>query len=117
MIKNIVYKGYTADIQHDKENKYWFGKILYINDLITCGGSTLKEFEADFKDVVDDYINTCKELGRLPQIPSPSIKESEEILNAFPYNFKGIYGKPMVIIKRSIEEDDRTGFISNPIYA
>lgn len=65
----LKYKGYegTADIDH--EDDVCFGKILFIDDLVTYKAATPKQLRAEFEAAVDDYIETCRELGREPKRP------------------------------------------------
>jgi predicted HicB family RNase H-like nuclease len=40
------------------------GKIRGINDWVTFEGNSLKELKIAFKDAVEDYLITCKTLGK-----------------------------------------------------
>lgn len=61
------YKGYIGSIEADVVCSCLHGKILYINDLISYEAETIPELKKQFEESVDDYIQTCKELGREPQ--------------------------------------------------
>jgi len=56
----ISYKGYTAKIEYDNDEKLLFGKVLFMNDLIMFDGTT-EEIEQSFKDAVDGYLIDCEE--------------------------------------------------------
>ena len=63
------YKGYQGSIETSIKDRCLFGKILNINDLILYEGQTLDELEADFKESVNDYLQTCSEAGIEPKKP------------------------------------------------
>lgn len=63
------YKGYQGSIETSIKDRCLFGKILNITDLILYEGQTLDELEADFKESVNDYLETCKEAGIEPKKP------------------------------------------------
>jgi len=45
----------------------FFGKLEMIDDLVTFEATNVDDLEINFQNVVDEYIETCKELGREPQ--------------------------------------------------
>ena len=63
----LKYKNYLGSIEYNLKDKVLFGKILFIDDLISYEGETLNELENNFKEAVDDYLQTCAELGKKPQ--------------------------------------------------
>lgn len=65
--KVLKYKNYIGSVECDLTDKCLFGKILFIDDLITFEGNTIEELEKAFHDMVDDYLETCKEIGKEPQ--------------------------------------------------
>ncbi|MCT7406227.1 type II toxin-antitoxin system HicB family antitoxin [Aliarcobacter cryaerophilus] len=67
MANIIEYSGYIGTIEYSQEDKYFFGKIDMINDLVTFEAQNATQLEENFKNVVDEYILTCKELNREPQ--------------------------------------------------
>jgi predicted HicB family RNase H-like nuclease len=44
----------------------FYGKLLGIDDLVNFGGASVKELKKAFYESVDDYLETCKELGKEP---------------------------------------------------
>lgn len=62
----FYYKGFIGSAKADMEDKVLHGKLLDINDLVTYEATTMLKLEAEFKNVVDDYIQTCKQLNRKP---------------------------------------------------
>ena len=63
----LKYKNYLGSVEYNLTEKYLYGKILFIDDLIMYEGNTLEELESSFKEMVDEYLETCKELGKAPQ--------------------------------------------------
>ena len=61
------YNGYSGSIEASAEDRCLFGKILFITDLVTYEAETVTDLEAEFIAAVDDYIITCKEIGKEPQ--------------------------------------------------
>lgn len=61
------YKNYIGTVEFSADDKVFYGKIHGINDLITFEGSSVSELEDSFKEAVDDYLNTCKQLGKNPE--------------------------------------------------
>ena len=67
MSSTIEYKDYIGSVEYSSEDKCFFGKIEMIDDLITFEATNVEELESNFKNSVDEYIQTCKELDRTPQ--------------------------------------------------
>jgi len=65
----LTYKGFTGSIDVSIEDKCLHGVIEFINDLVTYEAETVGEIEQAFRDAVDDYLETCKELGKDPERP------------------------------------------------
>ncbi|KQN33374.1 DNA repair protein [Pedobacter sp. Leaf41] len=55
-----------ASVHYNSEDEVFFGKVIGINDLITFEGSSVSELKNGFFEAVDDYLETCKELGKSP---------------------------------------------------
>ena len=67
MSNTIEYNDYIGSVEFSSEDKCFFGKIEMIDDLITFEATNVDELETNFKNAVDEYILTCKELNREPQ--------------------------------------------------
>jgi predicted HicB family RNase H-like nuclease len=63
----LQYKTYYATVHFSAEDEVFFGEIIGINDLVSFEGTTVKELKKAFHEAVDDYIATCKELGKDPE--------------------------------------------------
>ena len=68
-MNNIMkYKGYWAEISYSDEDECFCGKIEGLkNDLISFEGETVKELKKDFKNAINNYLETCKELNKEPE--------------------------------------------------
>ena len=65
----MTYKGYTARIEFDAQDRIFFGRLAGIRDIITFHGETVDELEAAFKEAVGDYLAICAKLGEKPDKP------------------------------------------------
>ena len=66
-MKNYLeYIGYIGTLEFSADDKIFFGKIQGVNDLVTFEGSSVTELEESFKEAVDDYLETCKLLNKVP---------------------------------------------------
>jgi predicted HicB family RNase H-like nuclease len=81
-MKHLEYKGYTGSIEYSKEDDLLYGKVLGIRGLISYEGTTGKELEQDFKEVIDEYLADCKEQGIAVEKPfkgSFNVRISKEL--------------------------------------
>ena len=62
----LEYKGYYASVHFSSENEVFYGKIMGIDDLVNFEGASVKELKKAFHEAVDDYLETCEELGKEP---------------------------------------------------
>lgn len=65
----MKYQGYTGSIEASLEDGCLHGEILFITDLITFEGQTVKQLEANFHKAVEVYIAACKKRGKEPNKP------------------------------------------------
>ena len=62
----LQYKGYYASVHFSADDDVFFGKLLGIDDLVNFEGASVKELKKSFHEAVDDYLETCEELGKEP---------------------------------------------------
>lgn len=67
MANTIEYKGYIGSIEYSAEDKCFFGKLEMIDDLVTFEADNAQELEDNFHNAVEEYLESCKTLGREPQ--------------------------------------------------
>ncbi len=66
----MTYKGYTASMEFDSDDRILVGRVLNIDDIISFHGDSVVEFEAAFHDSVDGYVASCEKLGQVPEKPA-----------------------------------------------
>lgn len=69
MINEMNYKGYIGSIEASPEDGILYGKLLYIQALITYEAETVSELKNAFEDSVDFYLADCKQEGVAPEKP------------------------------------------------
>lgn len=69
MSNTLVYKGYTASVEFDAEDRVFFGRLIGITDIVTFHGESVEELVGAFEEAVDGYITMSEQLGRDPQRP------------------------------------------------
>ena len=65
----LKYKGQIGSIEHDLDRGMLYGKLLFINDLVTYEAESLRALEAEFKVSVDEYLADCEAMGVQPNKP------------------------------------------------
>lgn len=68
-MNTMKYKKYTARIEYSDEDDCFVGHIAGINDIVGFHGESVVQLRSAFKDAVDDYLDTCKAVGKEPQRP------------------------------------------------
>jgi predicted HicB family RNase H-like nuclease len=63
----MSYKGYRGQIEFSEEDETFYGWITGINDLVTFEGTSVQELRSAFTEAVNDYLDTCKSLGKKPE--------------------------------------------------
>lgn len=63
------YNGFSARIDYDDEDQIFFGRLVGITDVISFHADTVAELRAAFEETVDDYLETCRKLGKEPNKP------------------------------------------------
>jgi predicted HicB family RNase H-like nuclease len=69
MKNTLKYKGYTGNVSFDGEDKVFHGRVLGITDVIGFEGGSVLALEKDFHEAIDDYLETCQEIGKKPEKP------------------------------------------------
>lgn len=63
-VNNLTYKGFTGSCEISLEDDCLFGRILFIEDIITFEGQTTAELKTAFEEAVDRYLVHCKKTGK-----------------------------------------------------
>lgn len=69
MSKVLKYNGYIGSVEFSIDDEILHGKIDCINDVVTYEADNLKDLKIEFENAVDDYLDTCKLLGKEPDKP------------------------------------------------
>ena len=62
----LQYKDYYANVHFSADDDVFHGRLIGINDLVSFEGTTVKELKHAFHEAVEDYIETCADLGKQP---------------------------------------------------
>ncbi len=66
-MKNVLeFKGYTGSVEFSAEDKVFFGKIVGLRDVVIFEGETVKQLTKAFHEAVEDYLESCKTMGKDP---------------------------------------------------
>ena len=65
----LQYKGYTGTVEWSEDDKVFHGKVNGINGHFHYEGNNIDELREDFYDLIDEYIQECKEKGISPKKP------------------------------------------------
>ncbi len=68
-LNTMQYRGYTAMIAYDGDDRLFVGDLMDLVDTITFTGRTVDELEAGFAAAVDAYLDRCTERGKEPARP------------------------------------------------
>ena len=68
-MNKMQYRGYTARIEFDEDDRIFVGHLAGIKDIVGFHGTTVDELESAFHESVDAYLAISEEQGRRPQKP------------------------------------------------
>lgn len=66
----MIYKGFTASMEFDADDKIIVGKVLNITDTIVFHAVSIEEFEHNFHQSIEDYLEACAQLNQKPENPA-----------------------------------------------
>ena len=69
MTNVMEYKGYSARVEFDADDELFVGHLAGINDIIGFHGISVEDLKAAFHESVDDYLLTCRQIGKPPERP------------------------------------------------
>ena len=62
----LTYKGYNGSAHYSAADEVFYGKLEGIDDLVSYEGTSVKELIKAFNEAVEDYLETCREIGKEP---------------------------------------------------
>ena len=63
----LAYRGYTATVEYDEDDKLWHGKLDNTKNLVDFFAEKEADVETEFHKAVDDYISFFEAIGKKPQ--------------------------------------------------
>ncbi len=69
-MNTMSYKGQIARIEFSEADGLFLGRLLGINDVVGFHADNVPGLHAAFEEAVDDYLETCAKVGKLPQKPA-----------------------------------------------
>ena len=70
MSNAMTYKGFSARIEFDAEDRIFVGRVAGIRDIVGFHAETVSSLEKAFHEAVNDYVKACAELGQSPNKPA-----------------------------------------------
>lgn len=65
----LSYKNYNGTVEYSKEDNCLFGKVVGIKSLLSYEGNSVQELEQDFQNVIEEYLEDCKDRNVEPEQP------------------------------------------------
>ena len=65
----MSYDGYVATIELDADAGLFHGEVINTRDILTFQGRTPNELKAAFADTIADYVEWCRQRGKVPERP------------------------------------------------
>lgn len=68
-MNTMTHKGFAARVEYSEDDGCFIGHIAGIRDVIGFHGESVAELRTAFEEAVDDYLESCKKLGKQPNKP------------------------------------------------
>lgn len=68
-MSTMTHKGFAARVEYSDEDGCFIGHIAGIQDVVGFHGESVAELKAAFEEAVEDYLETCRKVGREPSRP------------------------------------------------
>jgi len=65
----LKHKGYFGSVNYNSDDRIFYGKLEFIRAMVSFEGKDADSLEAAFIEAVDNYLATCVELAREPEVP------------------------------------------------
>lgn len=77
-MKTLTYRGFAAKAEYSGEDGCLVGHVEGISDIIGFHGESEEEAEANFQNVIDNYLDCCAEIGKAPQCNVPWLHKPDD---------------------------------------
>lgn len=65
----LSYRNYNGTVEYSKEDSCLYGKVVGVKSLLSYEGDSIQALEANFRNVIDEYLADCKERNVEPEQP------------------------------------------------
>jgi predicted HicB family RNase H-like nuclease len=65
----MMYKGFAALVEFDPQDVLFVGRVTGLNDIVGFHASGAEQLIEAFHESVDDYLQTCAQVGKQPEKP------------------------------------------------
>jgi predicted HicB family RNase H-like nuclease len=55
----MQYEGYFGSIHYNDDDSVFYGKVEYIQSLVSYEGLDMESLQTSFQEAVDDYLELC----------------------------------------------------------
>lgn len=69
----LSYKNYNGTVEYSREDSCLLGKVIGIKKFLPYKGNSVEELEHDFQNVIDKYVEDCRERNVMPEQPYKGI--------------------------------------------
>jgi len=66
----MMYKGYAGKAEYDDKAEIFYGEVIGLRDVVTFRGTSVKELQKSFKESIDTYLDFCKRMNKVPDVPA-----------------------------------------------
>ncbi len=65
----MEYKNYLGSVHYNDTDRIFYGKLMFIRDLVSYEGRDVDSLRAAFEEAVEDYLDLCQSEGKTPEKP------------------------------------------------
>ena len=65
--KKLHHKGFSSTPEYSVKDRIIYGRLDNVSDYVFYQGDTPAEAEEAFRNVVEDYLDVCRDEGREPE--------------------------------------------------
>jgi predicted HicB family RNase H-like nuclease len=69
MSETLKYKGFDGLVLYSANDRLLYGHIAGIRDMVSDGGTSVDDLEANFHAAVDEYLAFCEAENKTPDTP------------------------------------------------